>query len=113
MCATAKSDAHVRNGSRPCENSEMEFADRKLISTSSILKTKDAGNHCREKTTEKTILRLSRARTFSHSLGHKQPRRALNSAAAIPPITDTKADGLRVRYGQPAQPVDATLGASW
>jgi hypothetical protein len=29
----------------------------------------NAGDHCREKTTAKTIPRLHRARTFSHSLG--------------------------------------------
>ena len=36
------------------------------------LKNKNAGDHSQEKTTEKTILRLSLACTFLHSLGHKQ-----------------------------------------
>src|SRR6266849_4672936 len=65
-------------GSRLCENSEVQFACRRSISISSIWKTNSAGNHYREKTIEKTILRILGSCTFSHSLGHelKGSRRA-------------------------------------
>jgi hypothetical protein len=36
------------------------------------LKSKNAGDLCRKDTIEKRILRVRRARTFSHSLGHEQ-----------------------------------------
>jgi len=59
-------------GSRLCENSEVQFACRRSISISSIWKTNSAGNHCREKTIEKPILRILGSCTFSHSLGQKR-----------------------------------------
>jgi hypothetical protein len=62
----------VRNGSRPRENSEIEFGNGNFVLTSIILKNKSAGDGCRDKTIEKTILRTFRARTFSRSLGQKR-----------------------------------------
>jgi hypothetical protein len=60
----------VRSGSWLRENSEIEFANRNFVSTSINLK-KSAGDGCREKTIEKTILRTFRAQTFSRSQGQK------------------------------------------
>src|ERR1700674_4191895 len=60
----------VRYGSWLHENSEIDFANRNFVLTSINLKNKSAGDGCRDKTIEKTILRTFRARTFSRSLGH-------------------------------------------
>jgi hypothetical protein len=60
---------HVRNGSWLRENSEIEFVNGNFVSTSINLKNKGAGDDCRDKTIEKTILRTFRARTLSRSLG--------------------------------------------
>jgi hypothetical protein len=54
------------------ENSEIEFANGNFVSTSINLKNKSAGDGCRDKTIEKTILRAFRARTFSRSQGQKR-----------------------------------------
>src|SRR5258707_15344749 len=43
-----------------------------ISSTSINLKNKSAGDGCRDKTIEKTILRAFRARTFSRSLGQNR-----------------------------------------
>src|SRR5258706_14957244 len=64
--------ANVAFGSWLRENSEIEFANRNFVSTSINLKNKSAGDGCREKTIEKTILRTFRARTFSRSQGHQR-----------------------------------------
>ena len=53
-----------RCGSWLRENSEIEFANRNFVSTSINLKNKSAVDGCRDKTTEKKILRTFRARTF-------------------------------------------------
>jgi hypothetical protein len=60
------------------ENSEIDFANRNFVLTSINLKNKSAGDGCRDKTIEKTILRTFRARTFSRSLDPKRtwPRNA-------------------------------------
>src|ERR1700682_5538160 len=62
----------VRFGSWLRENSEIDFANRNFVLTSINLKNKSAGDGCRDKTIEKTILRTFRARTFSRSLGHQR-----------------------------------------
>jgi hypothetical protein len=69
---------NVRLGSWPRENAEIEFANGNFVSTSINLKNKSAGDGCRDKTIEKTILRAFRARTFSRSQGQnrKSSRRA-------------------------------------
>jgi hypothetical protein len=46
------------------ENAEIEFANGNFVSTSINLKNKSAGDGCRDKTIEKTILRAFRARRF-------------------------------------------------
>jgi hypothetical protein len=61
-----------RFGSWLRDNSEIEFANGNFVSTSIILKNKCAGDGCRDKTIEKTILRTFRARTFSLSLGQNR-----------------------------------------
>src|SRR6202140_4045898 len=63
--------ANVRFGSWLRENVEIEFANGNFVSTSINLKNKSAGEGCRDKTIEKTILRAFRARTFSRSQGAK------------------------------------------
>jgi hypothetical protein len=55
------------------ENAGIEFANGNFVSTSINLKNKSAGDGCRDKTIEKTILRAFRARTFSRSQGHSLP----------------------------------------
>jgi hypothetical protein len=62
----------VRDGSWLRENSEIDFANRNFVLTSINLKNKSAGDGCRDKTIEKTILRTFRARAFSRSLGEKR-----------------------------------------
>jgi hypothetical protein len=57
----------VRSGSWLRENAEIEFANGNFVSTSINLKNKSAGDGCRDKIIEKTILRAFRARTFSRS----------------------------------------------
>jgi hypothetical protein len=47
----------VRNGSWLSENSEIEFANGNFVSTSINLENESAGDGCRDKTIEKTILR--------------------------------------------------------
>src|SRR6266481_9563556 len=61
-----------RFGSWPRENAEIEFANGNFVSTSINLKNKSAGDGCRDKTIEKTILRAFRARTFSRSQGQNR-----------------------------------------
>src|SRR5712671_1180569 len=76
--------ADVGLGSRLCENSEIEFANRNFVSTSINLKNKSAGDGCREKTIEKTILRTFRAQTFSRSQGQKRKSRPCGGMSALP-----------------------------
>jgi hypothetical protein len=61
---------HVADGSWLCENSKIEFACRSFRLDFVGLKTNNAGDCFLQETTEKTILRIPRARTFLHSLGH-------------------------------------------
>jgi len=49
-----------------CENSEVRFACRNFRFDLSNVKINPAGDHSRETTIEKTILRVPRARTFLH-----------------------------------------------
>src|SRR3982075_588249 len=65
------SGSNVRVGSWLRENAGIEFANGNFVSTSINLKNKSAGDGCRDKTIEKTILRAFRARTFSRSQGSK------------------------------------------
>lgn len=67
---------NVPFGSWLRENSEIGFANGNFVSTSINLKNKSAGDGCRDKTIEKTILRAFRAHTFSRSQGHSRPDRA-------------------------------------
>jgi hypothetical protein len=76
----------VAFGSWLCENSEIEISHRKFVSTSSILKNANAYEDCREKTIEKTILRVPRARTFLHSLGQTHHICDVRVVSAFPPI---------------------------
>jgi len=53
------------------ENSEIEFANGNSVTTSIDLKNKSAGDDCRNKTIEKTILRgFVRARFHAGSVGN-------------------------------------------
>src|SRR5258707_11757578 len=81
--------SNVRLGSWPRENAEIEFANGNFVSTSINLKNKSAGDGCRDKTIEKTILRAFRARTFSRSLGQNRKCRRFQVISALPlPITE-------------------------
>src|SRR5260370_13434629 len=66
--------ADVRHGSWLRENPEIEFANGNFVSTSVNLKSKSAGDGCRDKTIEKTILRTFRARTFSRRCAGRPAR---------------------------------------
>src|SRR5258705_13529178 len=87
----------VRLGSWLRENSEIEFANGNFVSTSIILKNKSAGDGCRDKTIEKTILRTFRARTFSRSLGQKRKLARVNGTSGLPPKVDIRRTSWRVR----------------
>jgi hypothetical protein len=94
----------VAYGSCLRENSEIEFANGNFVSTSINLKNKSAGDGCRDKTIEKTILRAFRARTFSRSQGQSRPGRAGNKSDHV----RYEADSIRrftvargVRYAAP------------
>jgi hypothetical protein len=76
----------VRYGSWLRENAEIEFADGNFVSTSINLKNKSAGDDCRDKTIEKTILRAFRARTFSRSQGQSLPKWVVRDMSALTPI---------------------------
>src|SRR5260370_37322180 len=80
--------AQDRYGSWLRENSETEFANRNFVSPSINLKNKSAGDGCREKTIEKTILRTFRAQTFSRSQGQKRKSRPCGGMSALPPAAD-------------------------
>src|ERR1700676_5204805 len=75
----------VSDGSWLRENSEIDFANRNFVLTSINLKNKSAGDGCRDKTIEKTILRTFRARTFSRSLGQSLPYRAFRAMSGLLP----------------------------
>jgi hypothetical protein len=63
-----------RFGPRLCENSEVQFARGNSVSIFVDLKTNNAGTYRREKTIEKTILRILGPCTFSHSLDPKRTK---------------------------------------
>jgi hypothetical protein len=73
-------------GSWPRENAEIEFANGNFVSTSINLKNKSAGDGCRDKTIEKTILRAFRARTFSRSQGQEATSLSILSMSPISSI---------------------------
>jgi hypothetical protein len=73
-----------RYGSWPRENAEIEFANGNFVSTSVNLKNKSAGDGCRDKTIEKTILRAFRARTFSRSQGQTQTSGRIRARSVLP-----------------------------
>src|ERR1700682_837792 len=75
LSGTRSDEREVRIGSWLRENVEIEFANGNFVSTSINLKNKSAGEGCRDKTIEKTILRAFRARTFSRSQGQFRPQR--------------------------------------
>src|ERR1700704_2668747 len=77
-----------RYGSWLRENSEIEFANGNFVSTSIDLKNKSAGDGCRDKTIEKTILRDFRARTFSRSQGQKRKCPGSRGTSVSPPGGD-------------------------
>jgi hypothetical protein len=52
------------------------------------LKNKSAGDGCRDKTIEKTILRAFRARTFSRSQGQKQTSNGERPMSVLPLIAE-------------------------
>jgi hypothetical protein len=52
------------------------------------LKNKSAGDGCRDKTIEKTILRAFRARTFSRSQGQSRRFGALPVTSGLSPTPD-------------------------
>src|ERR1700682_4539798 len=72
------------------ENDEIEFANGNFVSTSINLKNKSAGDGCRDKTIEKTILRAFRARTFSRSQGHFQTSSRVPARSAHPSTADMR-----------------------
>jgi hypothetical protein len=86
---------NVRSGSWLRENVEIEFANGNFVSTSINLKNKSAGEGCRDKTIEKTILRAFRARTFSRSQGHFQTWARVGALSALPRRADI---GSRAGY---------------
>jgi hypothetical protein len=73
--------AHVRVGSRLCENSDVELARRTFVSIT--LNRNSTGSHSRRWTREKTILRILCSRTFSHSLGHSRRCRAASVSGHV------------------------------
>jgi hypothetical protein len=91
-CKPPFSAEHVRNGSWLCENSEIDFANRNFVLTSINLKNKSAGDGCRDKTIEKTILRTFRARTFSRSLGQSLPKWGGSRYVRYAPDSDRRTD---------------------
>jgi hypothetical protein len=66
------------------QNAEIEFANGNCDSTSINLKNKRAGDGCRDKMIEKTILRAFRARTSSRSQGQKETCRYRFAMSAFP-----------------------------
>jgi hypothetical protein len=70
------------------ENAEIEFANENFVSTSFNLKNKSAGDGCRDKTIEKTILRAFRARTFSRSQGHSRRFDSRPVTSGLPSTSD-------------------------
>ncbi|MFY9952002.1 hypothetical protein, partial [Bradyrhizobium sp.] len=67
-------------------------------STSVNLKNKSAGDGCRDKTIEKTILRAFRARTFSRSQGHSRRFDDVRAMSGLPPIATELRTLLEVRF---------------
>jgi hypothetical protein len=88
----------VRVGSWLRENVEIEFANGNFVSTSINLKNKSAGEGCRDKTIEKTILRAFRARTFSRSQGQSLPYRAFRAMSGLLPAATELRTSRVVRF---------------
>src|ERR1700704_2861613 len=80
------------------ENDEIEFANGNFVSTSINLKNKSAGDGCRDKAIEKTILRAFRARTFSRSQGQTRTFWNLRIKSALPRKADIATRGHQVRF---------------
>src|ERR1019366_8630384 len=66
----------VSFGSRLCENSDAQLACRTSISISSMWESIVLATSFGKKAIEKTILRVLRPSSFSHSLGHSRQGRA-------------------------------------
>jgi hypothetical protein len=77
---------NVRNGSRLCENSEIQIACRNSISVSLISEINCTDSSCRDKAVENIFLRLLGFRTFSHSLGQKRTWTCADARSALPPM---------------------------
>jgi hypothetical protein len=77
-----------RLGPRLCENSEVQFARGNSVSIFVDLKTNNAGTYHREKTIEKTILRILGPCTFSHSLGPKADSCTAATTSAVARLFD-------------------------
>ena len=80
------------------QNAEIEFANGNFVSTSINLKNKSAGDGCRDKTIEKTILRAFRARTFSRSQGSKDDLKAQKLFLRCTPETGHRRTGQSCRF---------------
>jgi hypothetical protein len=95
VLSTPAAMSDVCCGSWLRENAEIEFANGNFVSTSINLKNKSAGDDCRDKTIEKTILRAFRARTFSRSQGQKLTWACSDGSSVFSPTTDieTASDG--------------------
>jgi len=93
----------VSKGSWLRENADIEFANGNFVSTSINLKNKSAGDGCRDKTIEKTILRAFRARTFSRSQGQKAEKLNASKCFLLCPLERTLryVVGKSVRCHQP------------
>jgi hypothetical protein len=90
--------SHVRFGSWLRKNSKIEFATGNFVSTSPNLENKSAGNSCRDKTIEKTILRAFLARTFSRSQGHSRPKSTIPVTSANPPQPDSSIAAITASF---------------
>src|ERR1700682_2784060 len=64
--------ADVSNGSRLCENSEIQIACRNSVSVSLISEINCTDSLCQEKAIENIFLLVLGFRTFSHSLGQSR-----------------------------------------
>jgi hypothetical protein len=98
----------VRYGSWLCENSKTKFARKNFVSSFVNFKTNSAGDRCRKKTIEKTILRLPGALAFLHSLGQEPPHH-LTEGAAERPLKAAAPSSDRRGRGGPLPEVTGTI----
>jgi len=91
-----------RFGSWLCENSKTKFARRNFVSSFVNFKTNSAGDRCRKKTIEKTILRLPGALAFLHSLGHSLHFSGVRRKSALHPTATKSLRRNERRFGPKA-----------